>query len=225
MSSEAISIRASDNKLELSAFVLPLGLIAIDTSWFQFHYNILQRRELGPLFHRTVCKMDKWTYTAELHTNILIQNVDSCNLMSESSYTLSCLTLWFSILLRVYYKSSLTSTVRNFSLIYLFILFLSSTARHVSAHPQAILRYDSYKHNSFIIDFRNCKNHSCSRCKYCNSCSKSKLTVNRTITAKLSTPMELEFFLRPTVSRPVSLGIGTPFGTLDEILACSSFFV
>jgi hypothetical protein len=56
-------------------------------------------------------------------------------------------TLWFSILLRVYYKSSLTSTVRNFSLIYLFILFLTSTTRHVSAHPQAILRCDSYKHN------------------------------------------------------------------------------
>jgi hypothetical protein len=34
-------------------------------------------------------------------------------------------------------KSSLTSTVRNFSLIYLFILFLFliSTTRHVSAHP------------------------------------------------------------------------------------------
>jgi hypothetical protein len=38
-------------------------------------------------------------------------------------YQLMILTLWFSILLRVYYKSSLTSTVRNFSLIYLFILF------------------------------------------------------------------------------------------------------
>jgi hypothetical protein len=57
------------------------------------------------------------------------------------------LTLWFSILLRVYYKSSLTSSVRNFSLIYLFILFLTSTTRHVSAHPQAILKCDSYKHN------------------------------------------------------------------------------
>jgi hypothetical protein len=34
-----------------------------------------------------------------------------------------------------------------------------------------------------------------------------------------------EFFLRPTVSRPVSLGIGPPFGTLDQILSCSSFFV
>jgi hypothetical protein len=34
-------------------------------------------------------------------------------------------------------KSSLTSTVRNFSIIYLFILFLFliSTTRHVSAHP------------------------------------------------------------------------------------------
>jgi hypothetical protein len=37
--------------------------------------------------------------------------------------------------------------------------------------------------------------------------------------------LELEFFLRPTVSRPVRLGIGPPFGTLDQILACSSFFV
>jgi hypothetical protein len=40
-----------------------------------------------------------------------------------SSPLFTILTLWFSILLRVYYKSSLTSTVRNFSLIYLFILF------------------------------------------------------------------------------------------------------
>jgi hypothetical protein len=35
--------------------------------------------------------------------------------------------------------------------------------------------------------------------------------------------MELEFFLRPTVSRPVSLGIGPPFGTLDQSLFSSSF--
>jgi hypothetical protein len=35
---------------------------------------------------------------------------------------------------------------------------------------------------------------------------------------------ELEF-LRLTVSRPVRLGIGPPFGTLDQILSCSSFFV
>jgi hypothetical protein len=35
--------------------------------------------------------------------------------------------------------------------------------------------------------------------------------------------LELEFFLLPTVSRPVGLGIGPPFGTLDQILACSSF--
>jgi hypothetical protein len=33
--------------------------------------------------------------------------------------------------------------------------------------------------------------------------------------------MELEFFLRPTVS----LGIGPPLGTLDQILSCSSFFI
>jgi hypothetical protein len=37
-------------------------------------------------------------------------------------------------------------------------------------------------------------------------------------------PLWLEFFLLPTVSRPVSLGIGPPFGTLDQILACSSSF-
>jgi hypothetical protein len=37
--------------------------------------------------------------------------------------------------------------------------------------------------------------------------------------------LELEFFLRPTVRRQVRLGIGPPFGTLDQILACSSFFV
>jgi hypothetical protein len=35
--------------------------------------------------------------------------------------------------------------------------------------------------------------------------------------------MELEFFLRPTVSRPVSLGVRPPFGTLDQSLFCSSF--
>jgi hypothetical protein len=35
--------------------------------------------------------------------------------------------------------------------------------------------------------------------------------------------LELQFFLRPTVSRPVSLGIGPLFGTLDQILSCSSF--
>jgi hypothetical protein len=36
--------------------------------------------------------------------------------------------------------------------------------------------------------------------------------------------LELKFFLRPTDSRPVRLGIGPPFGTLDQILSCSSFF-
>jgi hypothetical protein len=36
--------------------------------------------------------------------------------------------------------------------------------------------------------------------------------------------VELEFFLLSTVSRPVSLGIGPPIGTLDQILACSSSF-
>jgi hypothetical protein len=61
-----------------------------------------------------------------------------------SEFTVIILTLWFSILLRVYYKSSLTSTVRNFSLFYLFILFLTSTTRHVSAHPQAIIYYYYY---------------------------------------------------------------------------------
>jgi hypothetical protein len=39
----------------------------------------------------------------------------------------------------------------------------------------------------------------------------------------LELELELEFVLRPTVSRPVSLGIGPPFGTLDQILSCSSF--
>jgi hypothetical protein len=36
--------------------------------------------------------------------------------------------------------------------------------------------------------------------------------------------LELELFLRPTVSRPVSLDIGPPFGTLDQMLDCSSSF-
>jgi hypothetical protein len=36
--------------------------------------------------------------------------------------------------------------------------------------------------------------------------------------------VEVEVNLRPRVSRPVRLGIGPPFGTLDQILACSSFF-
>jgi hypothetical protein len=40
-----------------------------------------------------------------------------------------------------------------------------------------------------------------------------------------SLELDLEFFLRPTVSRPVRLGIGLPFGTLGQILSCSSFFV
>jgi hypothetical protein len=37
--------------------------------------------------------------------------------------------------------------------------------------------------------------------------------------------LELELFLRPTVSRPVRLGIGPPFGTLDQMLSCTSFFL
>jgi hypothetical protein len=41
----------------------------------------------------------------------------------------------------------------------------------------------------------------------------------------VTTLWSLEFFLRPTVSRPVSLGIGPPFGTLVQILFCSSFFI
>jgi hypothetical protein len=36
--------------------------------------------------------------------------------------------------------------------------------------------------------------------------------------------VEVEVNLRPTVSRPVRLGIGPPYGTLDQILSCSSFF-
>jgi hypothetical protein len=35
--------------------------------------------------------------------------------------------------------------------------------------------------------------------------------------------LELEFFLRLTVSQPVRLGIGPPFGTLDQMLSSSSF--
>jgi hypothetical protein len=37
--------------------------------------------------------------------------------------------------------------------------------------------------------------------------------------------LELEFFFRQTVSRPVRLDIGPPFGTLDQILSFSSFFI
>jgi hypothetical protein len=36
--------------------------------------------------------------------------------------------------------------------------------------------------------------------------------------------LELEFILRPTVSRPVRLGIGLPFGAHDQILSFSFFF-
>jgi hypothetical protein len=36
--------------------------------------------------------------------------------------------------------------------------------------------------------------------------------------------VEVEVNLRPTVSRPVRLGIGPPYGTLDQIFSCSSFF-
>jgi hypothetical protein len=39
-----------------------------------------------------------------------------------------------------------------------------------------------------------------------------------------SLAVEVEVNLRPTVSRPVRLGIGPPFVTLDQILSCSSFF-
>jgi hypothetical protein len=42
---------------------------------------------------------------------------------------------------------------------------------------------------------------------------------------ELELELELELFLRPTVSRPVSLGIRPHFGTLDQILSCSSSFV
>jgi hypothetical protein len=37
--------------------------------------------------------------------------------------------------------------------------------------------------------------------------------------------LELEFVLRPTVSRPVRLGIGPPFGAHDQMLSFSPFFV
>jgi hypothetical protein len=36
--------------------------------------------------------------------------------------------------------------------------------------------------------------------------------------------LKLKLILRPTVSRPVRLGIGPPFGTLDQILSCFFFF-
>jgi hypothetical protein len=36
--------------------------------------------------------------------------------------------------------------------------------------------------------------------------------------------VEVEVNLRPTVSLPVRLGIGPPYGTLDQVLSCSSFF-
>jgi hypothetical protein len=36
--------------------------------------------------------------------------------------------------------------------------------------------------------------------------------------------VEVEVNLRPTISRPVRLGIGPPYGTLNQILSCSSFF-
>jgi hypothetical protein len=42
-------------------------------------------------------------------------------------------------------------------------------------------------------------------------------------TRKHKPQLELEFFLRLTVSQPVRLGIGPPFATLDQILSCSSF--
>jgi hypothetical protein len=37
--------------------------------------------------------------------------------------------------------------------------------------------------------------------------------------------VEVEVNLRPTVSRPVRLGIGPPCGTLDQILSCSFFLL
>jgi hypothetical protein len=43
------------------------------------------------------------------------------------------------------------------------------------------------------------------------------------VASELELELELEFFLRPTLSRPVHLGIGPPFGTLDQGLFCSSF--
>jgi hypothetical protein len=49
-------------------------------------------------------------------------------------------------------------------------------------------------------------------------------TITRTSWLHSFQSSELEFFLQPTDSRPVRLGIGPPFGTLDQILSCSSFF-
>jgi hypothetical protein len=39
----------------------------------------------------------------------------------------------------------------------------------------------------------------------------------------LAVEVEVEVNLRPTVSRPVRLGIGPPYGNLDQILSCSFF--
>jgi hypothetical protein len=47
---------------------------------------------------------------------------------------------------------------------------------------------------------------------------------NHTLCGQTTDTIEVEVNLRPTVSRPVRLGIGPPYGTLDQILSCSSFF-
>jgi hypothetical protein len=61
-------------------------------------------------------------------------------------------------------------------------------------------------------------------CATAHCCSHCLLTQCWLLTETPSSwSWELEFVLRPTVSRPVSLGIGPPFGTLDQILSCSFF--
>jgi hypothetical protein len=59
----------------------------------------------------------------------------------------------------------------------------------------------------------------------CSACS-STLEEEATCSSDMSVyfEVEVEVNLRPTVSRPVRLGIGPPFGALDQILSCSSFF-
>jgi hypothetical protein len=56
-------------------------------------------------------------------------------------------------------------------------------------------------------------------------CNILNLCGRQNVTSMLELELELEFFLRPTVSRPVRLGIGPPFGTLDQMLSCTSFFL
>jgi hypothetical protein len=94
--------------------------------------------------------------------------------------------------------------------------------KYESTSPQVrdVIRHDSTKlpteiqHNCSLLAKRICLTalllRGLIRLNYLNDTPKLKL--------------KLKFFLRPTDSRPVRLGIGPPFGTLDQILSCSSFF-